>query len=45
MNRMKRLVERTNQVKVSSKYIPMLYSLKDTVERIRTRLEKQGPPA
>jgi TRAP-type uncharacterized transport system substrate-binding protein len=41
-DRMKHLMERTNRVKVSAKYIPMLYSLKDTVEHVRSRLEKQG---
>jgi TRAP-type uncharacterized transport system substrate-binding protein len=43
--RVKRLEEKTNKVRVSTKYIPMLYSLKDTVEHIRERVDKQSRPA
>jgi TRAP-type uncharacterized transport system substrate-binding protein len=44
LTRMKRLEDRTNRVKVSTKFIPMLYSLKDTVANIRERLHNQGSP-
>jgi hypothetical protein len=44
LNRMKRLEEKTNKVRIGTKYIPMLYSLKDTVKSVRTRLDKQGRP-
>jgi len=40
--RMKNLEERTSRVKVSTKYIPMLYNLKDTLAHVRARLIKQG---
>ena len=40
-DRMKRLEDRTRRVRVSSKYMPMLYSLKDTLASVRARLERQ----
>ncbi len=40
LNRMKHLELRTNRVKVSSNYIPMLYNLKETVAYVRGRLDK-----
>ena len=43
--RMKHLEERTNRVRVSRNYIPMLYSLKETVAYVRARLDKLGQPA
>jgi len=45
LTRMKRLEEKTARIKVSTAYIPMLYSLKDTVRSVRARLDKQGRPA
>jgi hypothetical protein len=40
--RMKHLEERANRVRVSSNYIPMLYSLKENIAYVRARLAKQG---
>ncbi len=40
--RMKQLEERANRAKVSAKYMPMLYSLKDTLRTVRARLDRQG---
>lgn len=42
LDRMRRLEERTNRVRVSSKYIPMLYSLKETMAYVHARLAKKG---
>jgi TRAP-type uncharacterized transport system substrate-binding protein len=42
LTRLKHLEERTNRVKVSSNYIPMLYSLKENIAYVRARLIKQG---
>ena len=39
---MKHLENRTNRMKVSSNYMPMLYSLKDTMHYVRSRMDKQG---
>ncbi len=41
LNRIKSLENRTNRLRVSSKYIPMLYSLKDTITNVRARMEKR----
>ncbi len=38
--RMKHLEDRVNRVRVSSNFIPMLYSLKETVAYVRSRLDK-----
>jgi len=40
--RMAKLEHRTSRVRVSAKYMPMLYSLKDTVAYVRDRLDKQS---
>ncbi len=40
LDHMKRLEERANRVKVASNYMPMLYSLKETVAYVRSRLGK-----
>ncbi len=40
--RMDHLEERTNRVRVSRKYIPMLYSLKDTLYFVKDRMAQQG---
>ena len=40
--RMKHLEERANRVRVSSKYIPMLYSLKETIAYVRVRVATLG---
>jgi hypothetical protein len=42
LERMKHMEERANKVRVSSTYIPMLYSLKETVAFVRSRLDKLG---
>ena len=42
LERMKHLEHRTNRIKISSKYVPMLYSLKENVAYVRGRLNKQG---
>jgi TRAP-type uncharacterized transport system substrate-binding protein len=39
---LKHLEDRTNRVRVSSTYIPMLYNLKETLAYVRARLESQG---
>ena len=41
-DRMKLLEERTNRVRVSTNYIPMLYNLKETVAYVRARLVRLG---
>jgi hypothetical protein len=41
-NRMKHLEERADRVRVSSNYIPMLYSLKENIAYVRARLARQG---
>jgi len=40
--RMRTLEARANRVRVSSNYIPMLYSLKETVAFVSARVERQG---
>jgi TRAP-type uncharacterized transport system substrate-binding protein len=40
--RMASLEARTSKVKVSTKYVPMLYSLKDTLAFVRGRMEEMG---
>jgi len=42
LERMKKLEDRTNRVKVSSKYMPMLYSLKETMASVSDRLRTQA---
>ena len=42
---MKHLENRTNRMKVSSNYMPMLYSLKDTLHYVRNRMDHQGKSA
>jgi hypothetical protein len=42
VNLMKHLENRTNRMKVSANYMPMLYSLKDTVRFVRGRLDAQS---
>jgi len=38
LNRMKSLEHRANRIKVPSKYVPMLYTLKENVAFVRSRL-------
>ena len=40
--RMKHLEHKANRLRVASKYMPMLYSLKETLAYVRGRLDKQG---
>ncbi len=40
LTRMKNLEDRANRVRVSQNYIPMLYSLKETIAYVRGRLDK-----
>lgn len=42
LDRMEHLESRTNRVRVSSNYMPMLYNLKETVAYVRGRLDRQG---
>ena len=42
LTRMKHLEERAARVKVSQTYIPMLYSLKETIAYVRGRLDRLG---
>lgn len=42
LTHLKHLEDRTNRVRVSSTYIPMLYNLKETLAYVRSRLENQG---
>jgi TRAP-type uncharacterized transport system substrate-binding protein len=41
LTRMKHLEHRTNRIKVSSQYVPMLYTLKENVAYVRGRLDRQ----
>ncbi len=40
LTRLKHLEERTNRVRVSANYIPMLYNLKENIAYVRARLSK-----
>jgi hypothetical protein len=42
LDRMKRLEERTSRVRVASKYMPMLYTLKDNIGTVRAKLQRPG---
>jgi len=42
LTRMKHLEHRTNRMKVASNYMPMFYSLKDTISQVRARLDAQS---
>jgi len=42
LSRMKSLEHRANRIKVPSKYVPMLYTLKENVAFVRSRLKSMG---
>ena len=42
LERMRHLEERTDHVRVSSNYIPMLYNLKETLAYVHAQLDKRG---
>jgi hypothetical protein len=42
LDRMKRLEDRANRVRVAQNYIPMLYDLKQSITSVRARLDKKA---
>ena len=42
LERMKSLEQRANRIRVASNYMPMLYSLKETIAYVRSRLKRQA---